>query len=98
MRMFPGQEEPADAPVLQAVTQDTSGGISIAARPSRLLIVTVEGIRKIPVNDPADVRRVHAQAEGAGRDHDRHLSRHELPLCLLTLGCLELPMVTDSPY
>src|SRR3974390_2665555 len=66
--IFASEEEAPDAPILQAIEQYTARGAAVAPRAPRLLIVVVDGIRKIPVHDAAHIGLVDAEAERAGCD------------------------------
>ena len=57
--------------LLQTVDHPRVGGLTVAPRPSRLLVVGLDTLREVQVGDEAHVRLVDAHAEGdGGDDHD----------------------------
>ena len=69
-RIAAGKEVCLDALVFEAIKEDGSGGVAIATSAAGLLGVGFQGVRKLVVEDEADVGLVDAEAEGFGGDDD----------------------------
>ena len=68
--------------VLQPVHHPRVGGLAVAARAPRLLVVRLDALRQIQVRDEPYIRLVDAHAERDRRDDDQRVFHEEPPLVL----------------
>lgn len=78
--MPPVQERPVNAPVGGIEEGDTVGELSVPAGSACLLIIVLEGTRKLIMHDQPDIGSVDAHAESVRRDHQRTVILHEILL------------------
>src|SRR5213594_4214420 len=75
--IFPAEEVRLHATVLDAIEHRARCGLTVSPSASRLLIVGLDGTRKVVVDDEANVRLVDPETKGVGGNHRLEPVGHE---------------------